>query len=160
MLRGTYACIGHINERVVAFALIESFCIHARGLIEFFEDRRGARKYTDTAYVPFSGGNKTRRTQLKRKLNNQVAHVMEGRTSDQAQKVGPADQSELLALLDAELLHFRAHLLPEYASVGPLNTSTSALTATVPPASTNHIIIEQSANVRTIPLTGGPWKKN
>ena len=40
---------------VVGNALIESFCMHARALIDFFDNTQGlqAREFTDTAYRPF-----------------------------------------------------------------------------------------------------------
>lgn len=119
MLRDTYAQIGSHNDPIIANALIESFCVHARGLFEFFQKTNGARKYADAAYTPFAGGDETRRGQLTRKLNNQVSHVMDGRTADPSLKIGDTERAEMFALLSAEYANFTAHLLPAHGAPNP-----------------------------------------
>ena len=44
MLVGTLLAMGHSSTIVLENALKESFCIHARALLEFFSKSRGAKK--------------------------------------------------------------------------------------------------------------------
>jgi hypothetical protein len=151
MLRDTYDAIRTHPDGTIKNALIESFCIHARALVEFFEKDDGARKYTDNGYSP--GWDKTRIAHLVRTLNHQVALLLYGRTADPSQKLNRADQAELKTVLLDELTRFKAHLLPAYAGapvalvIEPTDTPSSA---------TNAI---ETTDPRTVALTGGNiWK--
>lgn len=115
MLNATFSRIGIIDDPVVANAIIESFCMHARALMEFFEKARGARSYTSGAYEPFSGLDEKRRQTTVRKLNNQIAHLLDGRTADPSEKIGPSDQRYLHVLLTAEYAKFMKCLRLEHA---------------------------------------------
>ncbi len=151
MLNGTFEQIGcGVANWTVANALIEAFCVHARALFEFFEKSRGARKYTDTAYIPFNGGDKARRTILTRKLNNQVSHVLDGRTANPAQKIGRVDQIEMHALLNAEFAKFNAHLLPTFAA--PVSSPIMP-TAVCAVTTTNDTVIGHGTNTNTVAPT-------
>jgi hypothetical protein len=93
-------------------AYIESFCIHARNLIEFF--RKAGRQYVETSYTPFAE-TKSRIDKLNPILNHQVAHLnIKNRTIDDAEKISPETRYELLQILGKESVEFRKHLKPEY----------------------------------------------
>jgi hypothetical protein len=104
------------QDRVLANAMIESFCIHARILIDFFNGRRGvkAEEVTRKTYKPFSSGQV--RHELIFKLNNQIAHITRKRTFVASEKIGPADRKELFDAIVSELQIFMTHLKPEYRS--------------------------------------------
>jgi hypothetical protein len=101
-------------QKALNNALMESFYVHARTLFEFFNKKKGARLYTDAAYEPFKGVD----TSIwVRKLNNQVAHLLEGRTADDNSKIGDQDRIDMLHALSDELEIFKKALKPEYRSI-------------------------------------------
>jgi hypothetical protein len=113
MLRRTYTAIGKCSDLVINNALIESFCIHARSLIEFFAKPGGAVKYTDSSYTPEGP-----RQGLEQKLHRQIAHLIYGGRSDPDWKIGPADREELLMFLEERVKAFSAALKQEHRSAG------------------------------------------
>ena len=118
MLKGTYAATarvpGWIGNQVVENALIESFCIHARALFEFFSKEGGRHTYTDDKYHDLGGHDNFREI-----LNNQIAHVIhDKRTRDESKKIGSEVRFEMFAALRLELEHFKKHLVPGYSANG------------------------------------------
>jgi hypothetical protein len=77
-------------------ALIVSFCIHAKNLMEFLsrspEDHHAASAdYADVGYEPWNIGHRTPAHKLRGKLNNQLSHLTFERTDDPNEKIaGPA----------------------------------------------------------------------
>jgi hypothetical protein len=120
MLVATFERLPAVSDSAMANALIESFCIHARNLHDFFLGRRGAKAETfaTAAYKAYIAGAIS--SDLDRKLNTQIAHLSEARTSDPAEKIGPADRLELLATLLAEVHNFAKHLQPQYQPLSRL----------------------------------------
>lgn len=122
MLRATYAYLvsgRHSQDRILTNALIESFCTHARLLIEFFEGKGGViTKYVDAGFAPLNRNNNPQLDRLCIMLNNQVAHLVNDlRTSDREKKIGDSERTELLELLAAKSEEFRNHLDHQYASL-------------------------------------------
>ena len=90
MLLATFVrLLAPVSDPVVANALIESFCIHGRNLDDFFLGRRGAKAemYANASYTPYIGGRISET--LDKKLNTQIAHLSNARTSDPTQKINP-----------------------------------------------------------------------
>ncbi len=105
---------GHDDE-VVKNALIESFCIHARNLFEFFSGE--ARLYTQS-YQPFAHISKNSREGIVTKLNVHVAHVQfQGRVTNDADKINDRDRARILNILSDEIKQFKNYLRPEYSDV-------------------------------------------
>jgi hypothetical protein len=94
--------------------MIESFAIHARALINFFNgvDGSKASTFTDDKYVPFAAGRVPQR--LVAKLNQQIPHITERRFNDSKLKFNGDDIKELRELLDPEVREFVNHLQPRY----------------------------------------------
>ena len=95
-------------------ALIEAFCIHARNLIDFLKGKRKgvrARSVTD-GYTPFAGTKIDRA--LTKKIEDQIAHLSIGRTSDPNEKIDGRVRSVLLWAIATELVEFQRHLKPQY----------------------------------------------
>lgn len=68
------------DDQVIKNALIESFCVHARNLFEFFAEE--APQYTEN-YRPFSHITKRKYQDIRTKLNVHVAHVkFQGRATN------------------------------------------------------------------------------
>lgn len=101
-------------QKALNNALMEDFYLHARALFEFFQDRKGARKYTEASYKPFEG---IVVKEWVRQLNNQAAHVLEGRTDDDNLKMKDQDKFDMLNALSDELEAFRKALKSEYQSI-------------------------------------------
>jgi hypothetical protein len=111
--------IAGVNDVVLRNALIESFCIHARSLIDFFNDRKGAKAsdFTEPTYVPFPNGPIA--DTLVTKLSTQIAHLTLNRTADPQKKIDHTAREELTTKLAAELVNFFGNLKPEYQALWP-----------------------------------------
>lgn len=123
MLGETYSRLRQPQtDQVVVNALIESFCIHARLLLEFFgseghPEAVKAREFTGGEYQPayMAAVSKT----LRKKLHQQIAHLSESRTDLSDEKIGATDRTLLHTVLLQEFVHFSSMLLPEFK--GPLD---------------------------------------
>jgi hypothetical protein len=101
---------------VLTNACIESFAIHARSLVCFFngEDGSDAADYA-TNYAPFPEGRIPKR--LTAKLNQQTAHITERRFNTVEEKLNGHDIRELRELVDAEVARFLDHMQPHYRAL-------------------------------------------
>lgn len=120
MLVGTRECI-HAGEAdtIKHNALIESFCIHARLLIEFFNNPTadGPSSFAEPTYVAFEGGQLT--GPLFRKINAQIAHFSLKRTVDPSKAMDRATLEQIYVRLADEIANFERHLKPEYRRLWP-----------------------------------------
>jgi hypothetical protein len=102
------------EKRILTNALIESFCVHARNLYEFFhkqtQTRRkkgGMPKYTDDKYQLLN-----KYDDMRAELNIQITHLIyEGRKTDPSDKIVDAMRFKMLDQLRGELENFRKHLI-------------------------------------------------
>lgn len=109
-------------DRTMVNILIESFCIHAHNLIEFFLEETstpkgrnavaGARHYVGRSYTAFEGNN-IRAEESYEKLRSQVDHIRYGKEKVASQLQGP-ELTYLKRALDAEIKTFVASLPPRY----------------------------------------------
>jgi len=78
--------------KTIAYALIESFCIHARGLHEFLTDGKytQASWFVDKPYEP--GGVEM---DLVKKLHTQIAHLTHARADDPSGNIGTEDRKAM-----------------------------------------------------------------
>jgi hypothetical protein len=110
MLANTYRLLE--DNLVQQNALIESFCIHARNLIEFF--RGDGRQYVETTYTPFAAS-KSRIKKLNPILNHQIAHLdVNNRTAKNSDKISDKNRFELITILNTETVEFQKHLKESY----------------------------------------------
>ena len=114
MLNETYKLLdlptATISNAVIGNALIESYCCHARILIEFFDKKHGADYYTT---APYERSDKYKK--LNRKINNQISHILdEGRSDEVEGKIGLADRKALIELLGADVAAFKQDLKPPH----------------------------------------------
>jgi hypothetical protein len=139
MLQGTYLALekgGH--DTIIANALIESFCIHARQLVEFFNNQQGRRatEFTGGNYVAAHLGSLG---DTATKLNTQIAHLTGQRTTDDTKKIGPDDRRKLLTALEREAQNFAAHLSQNHKGIFAPPTPITLIDASAQPCATNHI---------------------
>jgi hypothetical protein len=126
MLVGTRECIHAGEAETIKYnALVESFCIHARLLIDFFENRRvdGAGTFAEPTYIAFEDGRLA--DSLLKKISTQVGHLSLKRTVDPSKMIDHATLEQIFLRLAAEIANFRRHLKPEYRSLWPSSLEVS-----------------------------------
>ncbi len=115
MLRQTFEKLRSppANE-VLCNALVESFCIHARLLLEFFTNKQGkrAKSYTNGSYNAVHLVNLTKAE--TEKLNTQIAHMTGQRTVNSNDKIGHAVRAKLITALELEADEFERQLACEF----------------------------------------------
>jgi hypothetical protein len=124
MLRATYAAISRYEDKAIQNALIESFCVHARNLIEFFEapskTRRAKGKeiyramdYADETFQPLRDFGDVKK--LNGLLNTQIAHLIYGgRTCDLDKKISNDHRAELVKIIQQKSAEFKKSLRSDY----------------------------------------------
>ena len=111
MLEETFLLLQNPQPRGVGNALIEFLCLHARQLIDFFENGQGVHAEQLTAagtYIPQD--TPAISNALRTKLNTQIAHLTAKRTSVEADKIGEQDRELLLRQLVSESQRFANQL--------------------------------------------------
>jgi hypothetical protein len=101
MMRETYRLLGKIPppENVIKNALIESFCIHARSLLDFFERKRKPQNHDDDFFAAdFTNSFETRinvPAAVRTKLNKEIFHLTGERRRQTARQTGLARRVQL-----------------------------------------------------------------
>jgi hypothetical protein len=113
---------GNDERKIINNAMIESFCVHARNLIEFFQDRKFMTSYADPHYKAFDhvlGNDKI--SSIYKRLSAQISHLVyqgeQNRTIHTLQKIDARYRYEILDMLRAEIIEFKRHLAPSYLHV-------------------------------------------
>jgi hypothetical protein len=118
MLRQTYRKLrqGPLPEWAINNALIESFCIHARSLLDFFENRGNkpddynAADFTTTFVSGIDQSSETIKT-IRLKLNKEVFHLMAERKNIETEQFNMrTDGTQLIRELEQEIQRFEASL--------------------------------------------------
>jgi hypothetical protein len=146
MLRATYQLLVATSPpaEVIKNALIESFCVHARSLLDFFENR--ANKSDDYAAQNFTSGFSVRINTsidplytLRQKLNKQIFHLTGGRSVTGANKFDPGtDGTLVLRELEAEIGRFQTLLRSEFRALFTCNTVPTVVFVTGPLGPSSH----------------------
>src|SRR4029077_15553919 len=107
--------VGRSFQAGQGHSLIEGFRIHARNLDRFFQgsarsDPLKAKTFADSRYKPRP--NDKERKNLISKINKQISHLTEQRTSVAEEKIGAAERARLYSILIAEANNFTRHLQP------------------------------------------------
>ena len=168
MMRQTYAMLANGSPHLwfsqpVINALIESFCLHARSLIEFFscekpmaDNTAAAKHFAKEGYQPCSDYGPSR--DLMGKLNGQIAHPSYTRTSANDKKVSAQDRATLMKFVENELVRFSSDMKETYKQHWPIDMrptpsgekSVAYVQALGPAGATNQI------TTTTTTLTIGP----
>lgn len=117
MLRATYDLARATKPAAEHNAMVESFLLHARNLIEFFKDRPSCdfdpRMFTVASYQL----NKDFVADaLVAKINRQTAHLTAKRISQSADELGPRDWALILRALEEETSRFVKALTSDYSA--------------------------------------------
>jgi hypothetical protein len=113
MLQQVYERLPQEKDVVLLNALGESFAIHARALIEFFAAQDEKRKRGAAIHAPTYRPIPVKKSPWKawqQRLNNQVAHLMDGRTKDAGKKIGDNDRYDIFQALVIETAAFKRAL--------------------------------------------------
>jgi hypothetical protein len=137
-------------------ALIESFCIHARSLIDFYNNKQAvhAKSFADGAYTPFVG--KPIRKILIQKLNTQIAHMSFQRTIITAEKIGAGDRLELLRGVLGAHFNFVNHLTQHFDQIWQPAAQKSGLAGLTSPPSGQAAGATNAISIATV--TNSPSK--
>ncbi|QND71267.1 hypothetical protein [Tardiphaga robiniae] len=126
-------------QKLLNNSLMESFYLHARILFEFFEKKKGAKLYADTTFKSYS------QSEIKRwvrPLNNQAAHLLEGRTNDDTKKLTDADRVEMANELSDKLERFKKALKPDYRGLVTASITKLLITSSGPQATNSPTAIK------------------
>jgi len=142
MFRASYLLLGTgLLGAVLNNALIESFCVHARNLIEFFKTKDSCdfdpRAFTVQAYAlnkRFIGDS------ILPKITNQISHLTVNRTSDNSKKIGSADRKAIAESVEREIARFKSNLTPDWLAKCKFDAALIVDIGGGPPSSTNAII--------------------
>jgi hypothetical protein len=140
-------------------AFIETFCLHARNLIEFFKQKDPCDFDPRDFTHGFELNKRFIGDRALPKINRQVSHLTKGRTKDTARKITGDELTKMHQAIEAEIKRFAQHLKPEWREkwkVGPLLTfqwpegkamTTTSLT-TIYPHNNTHSQLSSSSQHR------------
>lgn len=112
-MQGTRLALRNDHDPILRNALIESFCISARALIDFTLGKNGenATDYAD-GYIPWANGRVSK--DLTRRLSHQIAHLTLKRTEAESEKLDGRAREDLYVAVITEMEVFRKCLKAEY----------------------------------------------
>ena len=118
MLRAAHGLLASAASQAHANALIESFAVHARNLMDFF---LSAARGDDAVASHFTASGTFAATatraipgDLRTRLNKQIAHLTYSRTG--AVKIGIADRQALLQALECDHAAFKQAVAPAFSA--------------------------------------------
>jgi hypothetical protein len=117
MLNDTYtALFSPPPDGTLHDALIESFCIHARAICEFFKYKSefDPRQFVD---VSFQIEKRFIDDEMYNKLNEQIAHLSRKRKRLTKDKIGPEERRYIYEKVCEELEDYQSHLIEPYKTI-------------------------------------------
>jgi len=118
MLRATHWLLASAADQALANALIESFCVHARTLLDFFKSNPIGDDVVATHFVTAGHFRATATSQLsadvRTRVNKQVVHLTASR--ENAIKINDVDRLALLTAIEADHKAFKNAVDPQYAN--------------------------------------------
>lgn len=143
MLRWTHAMLAMVPESFPANALIESFCVHARALWDFYSPPQNpqrddvlARDFA-TSWTHTTTATSQLATDLRTRINKQIAHLTTGRENP-SKKVDTADRQALLTAIEADHAAFKSAVDQQFANCF-IDELKSTLTIQVPAQGSLHL---------------------
>lgn len=113
MLRETHRRLGSTSDQMLANALIESFCVHARALLDFYkstpqDDDVVAHDFVTPAQFTATA---TRQVpnDIRKRVNKQIAHLTAAR--ENANRINDGDRQQLLTAIETDHAAFKAAAL-------------------------------------------------
>lgn len=119
MLRWTHATLAGTEEGFLANSLIESFCVHARALMDFYNSNPRADDIVATHFIrsgQFSANAISLiPTDIRTRVNKQIAHLTAARENP-SKKVDDADRQTLLTAIETDHTAFKQAVDSQYAN--------------------------------------------
>lgn len=110
MLRETHRQLASATDTCLRNALMESFCVHARALLDFYKSMPRGDDVVATHFVPSSQFTAAATAQLpndlRTRVNKQIAHLTASR--ENSTKIDGQDRQTLLNAIDADHASFKA----------------------------------------------------
>jgi hypothetical protein len=135
MLRATYELARAAKPAAEHNAMVDSFLMHARNLIEFYKDRPSCdfdpRMFTNAS---FQLNKDFIADSLAARINRQTSHLTAKRISQSADELGPRDWALILRALEEEMNRFAKALTKDYAEKWLLHQQKPAAQETAPAA--------------------------
>lgn len=137
MLRAAHALLPRMATQALANALIESFVVHARNLMDFFlsaprgDDAVAAHFTADGTFA--AAATRAVPKDLRIRLNKQIAHLTYSRTN--AVKIGDGDRQALLQALESDHTAFKQSVAPRFA--GSFKNEVAYVSTAGKPSATN-----------------------
>lgn len=148
MLRATYELARAPKPAAEHNALVESFLMHARNLIEFYKDRPSCdfdpRMFTVASYqlnkdfIPDS---------VVARINRQTSHLTAKRISHASDELGPRDWTLILRALEEEMNRFAKALTRDYAAKWLLHQQQPTVRQVPPSEPSPHSFVLRRANL-------------
>ena len=114
MLRWTMHMLQWPWPQPIFNAFIESFCIHARNLSEFFSMAKKDQIRAELFVANYEINRDFPKHELIVKISEQITHLQRNRTDDPNAKISDADRKKLFELLEAEVKRFEERLTDAY----------------------------------------------
>jgi hypothetical protein len=164
MMRETHGLLrGEAHLNPIRNALIESFCVHARNLVEFFKNDDGCD--FDPRWFTVDGYQLNKRfvgDSLLSRIARQIAHISRDRITLVHDKIDGDEQDRVKEAVEGELARLQQSLREEYRSkwkvLAPTAASGYSVVALLPTATTTTasggITVVKVPAFRKGPLTG------
>ncbi|MCK1274429.1 hypothetical protein IVB46_04125 [Bradyrhizobium sp. 61] len=122
MLRFTHDRLKSISSQMLANALMESFVVHARNLMDFFYNQLDPKCFSAADFLPTgdpaaqkaSFGDAGKAYGL---VHNQTLHLGQRRPTLDKDKVGPDERQTLRDAIESQIPAFEAALLSDYKTI-------------------------------------------
>jgi hypothetical protein len=127
-----------LNGQELVNLYVESFCLHAKTLLEFLirkpgDDMAAAADFADGSYVRPKRVRGNELDQVLGRLNIELSHLSWARPDNQSDQIGPDYRDKVWTLVRTELHKWAACLRPEFsASDIPLSLLNGLIVNTVP----------------------------
>jgi hypothetical protein len=128
MLRFTYLQLVRVStarpqtetneQQTLLFSFLESFCVHARSLLDFFSNTPGhhtdaiASQFTD-GYAHIDPSVEPLKT-IRKKINKQIFHLTTERTLVETEKFNGKDAADVLRVIEPAVTSFVSCLTSEF----------------------------------------------
>jgi hypothetical protein len=148
MLRATYELVRASKPPAEHSAVLESFLMHARNLIEFYKDKPSCdfdpRMFTVGS---FQLNKDFIADSVLPRINKQVSHLTARKVARDSDKLGPRDWALILRALEEETNRFGKALTGDYAAKWPFNQQRAVAAPTTTPAPAPQSFVLRRANL-------------
>jgi hypothetical protein len=131
MARETYrASLADQPDQIIRNALVESWAIHARNLVEFFAGSHQAARVSTFVRSQYQPLNNPAVESLQSRISDQITHLTLDQPARPGKEIRP--DFEVMRLLEAEITRFLSNVAPEDRAMIERNCLSKPIDLTVP----------------------------